>query len=467
MIRRWIGLNCVALLAALGVSGCIVEITFDPVGSAASVEGAWTIEGAAPTEASCSALGITHLRVRFYDGIVTYDHPDLVFPCAQGSFDTVDPVVADGVWTMSLVAIDGSGAKIAEGPKETFDTLAVGGRIRLTAQDFSAAEVVTALQGAWTIDGAAPTAASCAALGATEVHVQFLDTAGEPGDDTLKVACADGSFRLEAIAPGAYTVRLVAVDASSAIQMRMPQTVTVTEGATTTLSTVDFAAGFDPTGTDATLTADWIIGGSDADIADQCAAVGATDVDLVFYTEDGTDSAVISLGACDEGVFDSISAVLAAGTYLIDAELVDASGTVISAIEYDAVTLESGDELYFEIDFRLDTSTIVANIGWEEPIGSEGNDNYSTCAGSAVGTMNWTVWEGAVGSGSPVASSGGDITCADTLYIDTLDSGAYHLQIQGAPTSDPSRKSWVSACPVTLGADGALSVLGCDISYMM
>lgn len=462
MIRRWIGLNCVALLAALGVSGCIVEITFDPVGTAASVEGSWTIEGAAPTEASCSALGITHMRVRFYDGIVTYDHPDLVFPCAQGAFDTVDPVVADGVWTMSLVAIDGSGAKIAEGPKETFDTLAVGGRIRLTAQDFSAAEVITALQGAWTIDGATPTAASCALLGATEVHVQFLDSAGNPGDDTLKLACTDGGFRLDDIAPGTYTVRLVAVDASSAIQMRMPQTVNVTEGATTTLSTVDFAAGFDPTGTDATLTADWIIGGSDADIADQCAAVGATDVDLVFYTEDGTDSAVLSLGACDEGVFDSISAVLAAGTYLIDAELVDASGTVISAIEYDAVTLESGDELYFELDFRLDASTIVANITWESMTAP---GSFGSCADAGITMMNWNLKD-ADASGTPNVAEASNVACSTTIYIDgaEITPGNYTLYFED-PSKDWQRDPSV-ACEPTIAESGDLAIVHCRATYV-
>ncbi len=109
--------------------------------------------------------------------------------CTEGGFDTrPQAVVADGQWTMALVAIDADGDAIAMGPTQTVDTLAVVGHIALTPIDFMASGV-TALAGSWTIGGAAPTEASCTALGATEVHVQFLDDAGDPDPTaTLKLA---------------------------------------------------------------------------------------------------------------------------------------------------------------------------------------------------------------------------------------------------------------------------------------
>jgi len=476
-----IGLSWVGLLAALSVSGCIVEITFDPIGTDATMAGAWTINGAAPTQASCDALGVSHVRVRFLDGTRGVDHPDLVFPCAQGSFDTrPNAVVADGAWTVALVAVDTNGTAIGTAPQETFDTSVEGGHIVLTTVNFEATSTVTTLAGAWTINGAAPTAASCTELGATEVHVQFLDGTGTPGDDTLKLPCADGSFMQE-MDPGAYSVRVIAVSAAATIVMAEPQAVTLTQGMTTTLTTVNFdVAGFDPTGTDASYKLSWKIGGSTATIAEQCAALGAADVDVVFYDVDDVDFEDpygITVADCSEGAFESVSAALAAGTYLVDVYLWPAVGDEpISYVELDEITVTAGTPLDLgEIDFRLEQSTIVANIGWEGGVGSEGNGVFGACAAftPSVGTMSWILWQGAVGTGTMVATSGAtDPACTEIISIDATTAGGeiaadtYALQIQGAASGDPTRKNWVSSCNVTVGTSGALSVIDCDVSYM-
>ncbi len=130
------------VLVSIASAGCIGEVAFDPVGTAASVEGAWSVGGAAPSESSCGALSITHVRVRFYEGERTFDHPRLVFRCEEGSFDTrPDRVVAGGTWTMQLLAVDndvpvGVSNVVAEGPLETHDTLDARGHIVMSAADF-------------------------------------------------------------------------------------------------------------------------------------------------------------------------------------------------------------------------------------------------------------------------------------------------------------------------------------------
>lgn len=108
-------------LPALLLGGCIVPVEFDPVGEVASVQGEWTIGGAAPTAASCGE--IAYVRIRFFEGEDHRDHPALVFDCADGSFDTRPRrVVAQGAWTLAPVAIRADGSVVEEGPREVADT---------------------------------------------------------------------------------------------------------------------------------------------------------------------------------------------------------------------------------------------------------------------------------------------------------------------------------------------------------
>lgn len=113
-------------LVALALSGCIVPVDFDPVGEAASMQGAWTIAGAAPTAASCGE--IAYVRVRFFEGEEHRDHAELVFECVAGGFDTRPMrVVAQGAWSVALVAIRADGSVVEQGPILEVDTRAEGG----------------------------------------------------------------------------------------------------------------------------------------------------------------------------------------------------------------------------------------------------------------------------------------------------------------------------------------------------
>jgi hypothetical protein len=330
---------------------------------------------------------------------------------------------------------------------------------------------VTTLAGAWTINGAAPTAASCTELGATEIHVQFLDGTGTPGDDTLKLPCADGSFMQE-MDPGAYNVRVIAVSAAATIAMAEPQAVTLTQGMTTTLTTANFnVAGFDPTGTDAILNASWTIGGSDAPSAEQCAAVGGADVELVFYSPDDTEFEnpfVFELGSCSAGTFTSTTPALAAGTYVVDAYLWAPTGDEpISFIELGELPVTAGTFNTGTLDFRLEQSTIVASIHWEVPATPA---TYGSCSEAGVAAVNWQVR--AAGTTTPLLMGEADEACVAAFAIDasTLAAGDYTLYYDGETAA--GAKSWMplvtSSVPCVGALDGAaggLAVLSCRASY--
>ena len=127
-------------IVSLLLGGCVAEVGFDPVGDAASVEGAWTLGGVPAGDASCQALGASYVRVRFFRGEDYRDHSRLVFPCAQGAFDTrPDRRVAEGSWDMALIAIDADGQELATGPTETHEAAENMGHIVLGAADLVAA----------------------------------------------------------------------------------------------------------------------------------------------------------------------------------------------------------------------------------------------------------------------------------------------------------------------------------------
>ena len=113
-------------LLATTLSGCIVNVDFDPVGSASSMQGSWTVGGAPPTAASCGEVAF--VRVRFFEGEEHRDHAGLVFECEAGGFDTrPDRLVAAGQWTVAPVAIRADGSVVEVGPTTELDTHAEGG----------------------------------------------------------------------------------------------------------------------------------------------------------------------------------------------------------------------------------------------------------------------------------------------------------------------------------------------------
>ena len=130
---RWL----IGMLPAMLLAACIVQVEFDPVGAAASVQGSWTIDGAAPTAESCEAAEVRFVRIRFFEGDEHRDHPRLVFDCSLGSFDTrPELVVGAGEWEVAPIAIRADGSEVASGTPQRTDTSAGESHIVIAPLDF-------------------------------------------------------------------------------------------------------------------------------------------------------------------------------------------------------------------------------------------------------------------------------------------------------------------------------------------
>ncbi len=197
-----------AIAIALAPLGCVQVVEFRPVGSATSVSGAWTIDGALPTAASCEALGAAVVRVTFLDEMRPVPHGSLVFPCASECDETAcfssGQVVAEGSWTVRLEAVSGA-TLVAAGPEQPLEAVD-GGHVDLAPAAFYSGRI----SARYTISGGAPSFASCDAAGIASVQLAFLDAGGVVATDATEPCTVGGvGTRVE---PGAsYTVVLRAL----------------------------------------------------------------------------------------------------------------------------------------------------------------------------------------------------------------------------------------------------------------
>lgn len=230
------GLRLLCVIA-FACTGCIPVTDFDPVGNAASVSASWTVDGAAPSEASCRELvrpfanagsepGLPRVRVSFLDSERAVPHSGLVFDCALGSFDTGENrVVAAGSWTVRLEAIDPAGRVIAVGPSGVYEATD-GGELALMEAPFLSAIISARVA----VDGAEPSAAACSELGVARIQLVFDAAGGAIANEDRELCSAGGiGTRVE---PGAsYTVRLRTLDAANmTLAETEPETIAVEAG---------------------------------------------------------------------------------------------------------------------------------------------------------------------------------------------------------------------------------------------
>lgn len=201
---------------------------FDPRGSDGTLEASWTIDGAAPTSATCNALGITDVRVAFQNGATWYEHPDLVFPCSVGFADTTPTgVIRAGTWTMQVQALDSAGAIIAQGMAVTLDVVR-NSHVEMSPIDFTGGAfnpmgTDATVEASWQLNTRTPTSDSCYALGIDRVRFVLFaatDVAYENGVTVFQVQCSSGrldSRPMPVVRAGTYLWALEAVDSTGLI----------------------------------------------------------------------------------------------------------------------------------------------------------------------------------------------------------------------------------------------------------
>lgn len=251
MSKRVLAWALAATAMAATAAGCVVEVTFTPLGSQASAEGAWLINGAAANATSCSANGISAVSVVFLDGGAEFTFNQFVFDCADGSFNTgTTPVLGIGSYLAKwrYTFTDGSHADTGT---FTFDVDGLTSHVVFVTGDVTSTPTFNpmgadfSVDGMWTLNGTAPTTPTCNTAGIANVRMVFFDGTVMHDYAQLTFPCADGGFdsRPDKIfAYGNYTTRWQALSSSGAVIAEGPMTPLVVASPIghTTLQPVNF-----------------------------------------------------------------------------------------------------------------------------------------------------------------------------------------------------------------------------------
>lgn len=217
------------LLLALGASGCVVDVTFEPFGNEVTLAGSWTVNGAAPTPASCGALGIDKVRIAFLDGADVFTTPALTFDCEAGSFDTRPVgVLNQDSYTTRWDALNAAGTVIGSVNTGPLDVSLVT-HANLAPVNFTGSMMTFDPRGTdaeltadWTLNGMTPNATLCTESGIANFAVILydeMDTAYANGVEIGRAPCMAGkydSMPAKVIKYGRYLTGVRALDASGA-----------------------------------------------------------------------------------------------------------------------------------------------------------------------------------------------------------------------------------------------------------
>ncbi len=326
------------------------------------------------------------------------------------------------------------------------------------------------VSGEWTINGEAPSASVCDGAGIQNVRIVFYDDGSPYFFDQLTFPCSTGAFETGKIfAYGSYTTEWQAVLTDGTV-VKGPMLPLVVNAPIehANLAPADFVVegptGFDPRGTDDSLSADWNINGVAADAAG-CAAAGIEDIAIVIYAESDTgytDGVTVASASCANGKYDSRDpggpgAILADGRYLTSIDALDSTGAVIGSFRSEFVldTTAATHAMLMTAEFETLT-TLKVNFGWDTDPSSTMSDG--DCAGAGVATFSYMLTDTAT---STNYDTGTDVACADSLTWEDIPAGTYSIYVEGADSSGVKR--WMITCTDLVVADGGFEEYNCSV----
>jgi hypothetical protein len=324
-----------------------------------------------------------------------------------------------------------------------------------------------ALSGTWTVDGAAPTTASCSAAGITHVAVAFFEESGGSAKfyDDLRFPCEAGSFTTvgPVLARGRYTTQWFAFNGGTQVGSGMMEVLDVTDPsiASATLRPVNFISSgdtFDPLrNPQASLTGDWVINGGTPDAA-SCADVAIDTVAVVFYAEDDTsltNGVEVGMAPCVDGKFDSMTTLLiGAGRYQTTYRAYRGSEVVAESMPLVLIVTDQTRVTLAQVDFVVNALDI--NVTWDtddSPVMAE-----SDCAGAGVVRMTYTL--SPMGMGTVITAMEENIACANVLRFEDLTNGTYQLYLEGEDSM--MRKLWMETCDMIV-YEGGVDFANCPV----
>jgi len=433
---------------AVVLPGCLVPVV--RVENAATIEGAWTVNGGTASAASCAALAIDTIQLNLYRGGSTIPYESLQAPCSSGIIDSrfaAGSFIESGTYQYDFVALRG-GAEAGRNARSSI-SLASGDHGRVST-DFTSGTGFNPVgsdatgEATWTIDGAPANASNCAALGIASVRIAFQNGADWVEHRGLVASCAAGRIDTRpnaVIRAGSWQMQVQALNAAGEIFPGMIESRNVTAGSHVVMQPTIFSSGvFMPLGSDASVSASWRLNAR-MPTGNACYAVGVDRVrislfaatDVAFETGITVYQANCATGALDSGVMN----VVRAGRYLWALEAVDSTGAIVTEYsELTPVDITVGSRVIFPtVDFMFPT-TVTFDIGWTVPSGAA----VTTCAAAGVQTMGYSLQRGVT-----IINSNASRPCADLLSFDsgafaTLTPGDYQFTVQGFNSA--GRKQW-------------------------
>lgn len=445
-------------------------------GNDASVSGTWTVEGAAPTEASCAEVGIDTVRLGIY-GAGGEEYIDrLEAPCIAGRLDTVTPVLAAGTYDVAWEGFR-AGVRVAQGDRHSL-VAAAGGHAVVPVVDFVSgydpSGTDATLSARWTIDGVPPTGAACLALGVTRVRVAAFHGTRAIELAPLTATCATGVIDtrpLPALAAGDVVLQLQALDAHQVVLFSGAMVMLHVPSGPAHVALyddvpVDFTAGtFDPRGSDSGVSFRWTLDHQTPSI-DVCDSVNAATAQLVLYAHDDTGHAhgvPVAQAPCHLGALDTgATGAIRAGTYLASVEALDAAGNVIASASPSSTpfAVAAGTPLDVPtVDLAFPT-TLTITLDWQDPV----MGGAATCATAGVLTTSYMLVDTATGT----AIAHADGPCLERISFDVattpaLVTGTYDLAVSGGNAS----RTWHTSSPECRGltvVDGTIQWDACFVT---
>lgn len=311
------------------------------------------------------------------------------------------------------------------------------------------------LTGSWTINGMPATAANCSAAGIAQIRVVVNNSGGATvfqRTDSCSNMSFDAGFVLD---QGNFFSQWFALGPTGAVvgmsSMEAFSTTALAPGSNVMLAPHDFVgmAGFNPLGTDGSLSAEWQIDGATPSTTN-CTAAGIANVSIKFYAD--TDTAYgagveVARATCASGKFMSEPmAILRAGTYLTSIDALDASGAVVGSYRSPSpLVVQAGrNHMLMVANFVtvVPGESLDIAIRWDTTVGPTMTD--ADCATAGVGTMTYNL----MGPTGTVIDSMADVPCgAGVTFPDSLIApGTYSIYIEGAVTGMPTVKNWMATC---------------------
>ncbi len=470
-MRKLRNMLLVLSLSAVAATACVVTVWWE--GSESSVTFSWTINGATPTAATCSAAGATTVRmwISQYEpscslataSCGTWDMA-WEWSCGAGSGTTglrFDARPMHVGWTL----LDASG-RVLSATTWGYYTLNPGDNnlgtvpFAVSAPTADAAAVST-----WTIDGAAASAAACSAVGAANVYLTWQET-GTTAPQSMYWPCDSPSGTTTNVFQSGtgYDLRWELRTAADVVLSAAPgpdtwQAHTMVAGDNP--FTIPFVTAVVPV-PDATLTSTWTLNTLAADAAG-CVAANGENVYLL-YQEAGAGTPGEVSWACSGGTGTTETVFVSGTAYELRWELRTATGTVLSAAPsattWQAFTPAVGGNTA-DVDLPLTVGRLDLTLRWADKVVAPA---YGSCTAppqdvAVIGYVLETT------TGTVVAEVDIDtapLDCTTELAWAGVTYGDYHALIDGRAAS-PATAVWAADC-VGLTVDDLLdNAVGCDV----